>query len=195
MKRTSRRGFGKQLGLALGALPVASLVSRATKGSPPTPFNGDTPITVGGGGGVMTASKARDDHYTYVRFDHSHYTTTTPANEDEKHYRHDGEEPSYIVLWPGNGAPARHLTRYLDKGMVTLKFQDSDERVKITQNSFGVRFKKSRYNVEAGNEHRRPGDGLLTSIVFKHETIDDFVAGPDWKVCISKNPQGGDCGA
>src|SRR6185436_2416009 len=188
MKKTSRRGFGKQLGLAFVALPVLSLASRTTNGNPP----GDTPITVGGGGGEAGGEGGGgtrpDAHYTYVRFDHSHYTSTTPANEDEKHYKHDGDEPSYIVLWPGNGAPARHLTRYLDKGMVTLKFQDSDERVKITQNSFGVRFKKSRYHVEAGDEHRRPGDGLLTSIVFKHETIEDFVAAPDWKVCISKNP-------
>ncbi|HKP37524.1 MAG TPA: hypothetical protein VJT71_11765 [Pyrinomonadaceae bacterium] len=191
MKKTSRRGFGKQLGLALGALPVASLASRTTYGYQP----GDTPITVGGGGGEAGGGTRPEVHYTYVRFDHSHYTSTTPANEDEKHYKHDGDEPSYIVLFPGNGAPARHLTRYLDKGMVTLKFQDSDERVKIMQNSFGVKFKKSRYNNEVGNEHRRTGDGVLTSIVFKHETIDDFVAAADWKVCISKNPQGGDCGA
>jgi hypothetical protein len=195
MKKTSRRGFGKQLGLALGALPVAALASSSSEERRRKPFDGDTPITVGGGGGVIASTKAMDGHYTYVRFDHSHYTTATPANQDEKHYKRDGEEPSYIILWPGNGAPARHLTRYLDKGMVTLKFQDSDERVKITQNPFGVRFKKSRYNVEAGNEHRRTGDGVLTSIEFKHEEIDDFVAAADWKVCISKNPQGGDCGS
>jgi len=69
MKKTSRRGFGKQLGLALGALPVAALASSATEERRRKPFNGeteekndnymdkgekplrtdDTPIVVGGG--------------------------------------------------------------------------------------------------------------------------------------------------
>lgn len=52
MKKTSRRDFGKQLGLTLGALPIAALATETVAGQKKRQFTGD-PITVGGGGGNL----------------------------------------------------------------------------------------------------------------------------------------------
>ncbi|HEY5837989.1 MAG TPA: hypothetical protein VIT19_03070 [Pyrinomonadaceae bacterium] len=52
MKKTSRRDFGKQLGLTLGALPIAALATETVAGQKKRKFTGD-PITVGGGGGNL----------------------------------------------------------------------------------------------------------------------------------------------
>jgi hypothetical protein len=71
MKKTSRRGFGKQFGLALGALPVLSLTTTSGQ-TRKRKFDGDTPITVGGGGG--TRSRKREIlPYVEVYFDHDSY--------------------------------------------------------------------------------------------------------------------------
>jgi hypothetical protein len=50
--KTSRRNFGKQLGLTLGALPIAALATETVAGQKKRKFTGD-PITVGGGGGNL----------------------------------------------------------------------------------------------------------------------------------------------
>lgn len=190
MKKTSRRGFGKQLTCALGALPLASLVTKSVSGKDTPNVNGDTPITVGGGGGNKEGEPQVLNRHTYIKFNRTYYTTTD--SQDEKHYKSSDAEPNYILFFKHEGDTSpRNLTRFLDDGTVTLKFQDADERVKITQNPFGVKFKRGEYYEEEGDENRRPG-AVLTSIEFKHKEI-KVNAGRGWKVCISKDPLGGDC--
>lgn len=56
MKKTSRREFGKQLGLTLGSLPVVAVAAETATGQGRRKFTGD-PITVGGGGGNLKRPK------------------------------------------------------------------------------------------------------------------------------------------
>jgi hypothetical protein len=71
MKKTSRRGFGKQLGLAIGAIPVVSLAAGIVEGKKKERFEGDTPITVGGGGG--TRARKRFAPFGDIMFKHDDY--------------------------------------------------------------------------------------------------------------------------
>ena len=188
MKKTSRRGFGKQLTYALGAIPIASLAAKSVGAQ----VNPDTPITVGGGGGRRKDIKTgiEVNRHTYVKFNRTYYRTTDTG--DERHFRSADVEPNYVLFFSREGDTSpRNLTRFLDDGNITLKFQDSDERIRITQNPFGVRFKTRQYDEADGDENRRVG-AVLTSIEFKHKVIPVEV-GLGWRVCISKDPEGGDC--
>jgi hypothetical protein len=71
MKKTSRRGFGKQLGLAIGAIPIVSLTTKTVEAKP-RKFEGDTPITVGGGGGTR-ARRPLTSPFGDIMFKHDDY--------------------------------------------------------------------------------------------------------------------------
>ena len=196
MKKTSRRNFGKQLAGALAAIPVASVV-KSVGGQVRKKTNGDTPITVGGGGGTGTDPRVRS-LYTYVRFNHAYYTTTTPANQDEKHYKHDGDQAYYFVFDDGlgNQNSVKNLTRYLGDDTVEIKLGDG-KKIKITQSpGLGVKLKKSEFNDPVGtsDEHIRPGGTSKVTIEFKgsgHKEKDLPVG--LWTICVSKDPMGGGC--
>lgn len=83
MKKTSRRDFGKKLGLTLGALPIAALATETVTGQKRRRFTGD-PITVGGGGG---SRKRRGKRVFVPEPVFADFTDTiyTPAPQGPKH--------------------------------------------------------------------------------------------------------------
>lgn len=191
MKKTSRRVFGKQLAGALAAIPVASVVQSV--GGQVRQRPGDSPITVGGGGGTGVDPKVRS-LFTYVEFDHAYYLNTA-GNQDERHYKKDGDEPNYIVFDNGLGS-VRNLTRYLSDGTVTIKLGDG-KKIKITQGGhLGVKLKQTEFDDPTQtnpDRHIRNRTNSQVSIKFKDHELEDQQVGAEWKVCVSKDPMGGGC--
>ena len=137
MKKTSRREFGKKLGLTLGALPIAALATETVAGQKKRKkrrFTGD-PITVGGGGG---SRKLRGKRVLVPEPVFADFTDTiyTPADQGNKklfsHTTTTTRMRSLLVMI--NGVPY-NLTPFLPpSGECNIKLdgETSDHDIEIS---------------------------------------------------------------
>lgn len=100
MKKTSRRDFGKQLGLTLGTLPIAALATETVSGQKKRTFTGD-PITVGGGGGNLKRRGPKvppPPDPVYADFDENNYRPGGIGSQKTFRNTNSTTRMSYLVV-------------------------------------------------------------------------------------------------
>ncbi|HEV8587839.1 MAG TPA: hypothetical protein VGQ72_03110 [Pyrinomonadaceae bacterium] len=157
MKNTSRRRFGKQLGLALGALPVFSLTAANVEGKKKRKSDGDSPINVGGGGGKRARNLTPPSSEIY--FEHNDYILegdTYDKNELLELFKVSVGRPNHWTNYPA-GPNSRVEIDYL--------LSTVTKRIIINEGgNMGVTFPQGDFPYDVGDKKHKSDRAEITRL-------------------------------